>query len=131
MDDSECDFEPQGYELEGEGALNQPEENETTLLFAKLGDELQMLVQRYNVPPTDLEELFQVSSPPPLSLSLPPSFFCPSLSLPLSLLPSISPPSFPLSHIPPPPKLDCRPLTSDPAMLISDPHTLAGGAADV
>ena len=84
MDDAtEFEYEeayPRGYELEGEGAMNQVEENETTLLFAKLGDELQMLVQRYSVPPTDLEELFQVRR------VFPPLFLLPCLlsSLPLS-----------------------------------------------
>ena len=53
-------YHSEGYELEGEGSLDHVEENETTVLFARLGDELQMLVQRYNVPPTDLEDLFQV-----------------------------------------------------------------------
>lgn len=65
MDDGECQYEeayPEGYELEGEGSLDHMEENETTVLFARLGDELQMLVQRYSVPPGDLEDLFQVSS---------------------------------------------------------------------
>ena len=53
---------PQGYELEGEGSQDQVvEESETTVLFGRLGDELHHLVQRYNMPPTELEELFQVS----------------------------------------------------------------------
>lgn len=53
---------PEGYVLQGEGSMDQMEENETAVLFGRLGDELQMLVQRYCVPPTELEELFQVSA---------------------------------------------------------------------
>lgn len=62
MSEEEGDFDtyPEGYELEGRGSKDHVEENETTVLFAKLGDELQMLVQRYSVPPADLEQLFQV-----------------------------------------------------------------------
>ena len=59
---------PEGYELEGAGegegprGESQVEESETTVLFGRLGDELHQLVQRYNMPPADLEDLFQVWS---------------------------------------------------------------------
>ncbi len=52
----------EGYELEGEGSQELVEESETTVLFGRLGDELHQLVQRYNMPPGDLEDLFQVSA---------------------------------------------------------------------
>lgn len=51
---------PEGYELQGEGSMERVEETDTAVLFGRLGDELQMLVQRYCVPPMELEELFQV-----------------------------------------------------------------------
>ena len=63
MDDEEVCYEdyPEGYELEDTGAMDNVPENESAILFRNLEDELQMLVQRYKVPPTDLEQLFQVS----------------------------------------------------------------------
>ena len=51
----------EGYELEGAGSVDSEMESETNILFRNLEDELQMLVQRYKVPPTELERLFQVS----------------------------------------------------------------------
>lgn len=51
---------PEGYELEGVGSGGVMEQSETTILFRNMEEELQMLIQRYNVPPSDLEQLFQV-----------------------------------------------------------------------
>ncbi len=64
MADEEVLYEdyPEGYELEGAGAMDGVMENEAAVLFRNMEDELQMLVQRYKVPPTDLEQLFEVSS---------------------------------------------------------------------
>ena len=62
MDDQDSyKVSPEGYVLEAQGSMNEVRENETNILFRNLEDELQMLVQRYCVPPSDLEQLFQVS----------------------------------------------------------------------
>ena len=46
---------------EDSGALQPSSDNDTADLFRDLEHELEELVQRYHVPPNDLEKLFQVS----------------------------------------------------------------------
>lgn len=47
---------------EDSGALQPLSDNDTVVLFRDLEHELEGLVQRYHVPPGDLEKLFQVWS---------------------------------------------------------------------
>ncbi len=44
----------------GSGSYGPLSENETIVLFRDLEHELQVLTQRYHVPPEDLAQLFQV-----------------------------------------------------------------------
>ena len=51
-----------GYEefLEDRGALAPLSDSDTTTLFRDLETELEGMIQRYHVPPGDMEKLFQV-----------------------------------------------------------------------
>ncbi len=46
--------------FEASGSLEPLGDNDTTMLFRDLEHELQLLTQRYHVPPDDLSQLFQV-----------------------------------------------------------------------
>lgn len=45
---------------ESSGSMEPIVDDETTMLFRGLEHELQIMIQRYHVPPEDLEQLFQV-----------------------------------------------------------------------
>ena len=47
-------------DLDGAGNFQPFSDNDTTTLFQDLERELEKMVQRYHVPPTELENLFQV-----------------------------------------------------------------------
>lgn len=47
-------------EYDGTGTLQPFSDNDTTTLFQDLEHELEKMVQKYHVPPGDLENLFQV-----------------------------------------------------------------------
>ena len=47
-------------EYDGAGTLQPFSDNDTTTLFQDLEHELEKMVQKYHVPPGDLENLFQV-----------------------------------------------------------------------
>lgn len=45
---------------ESAGSLQPLSDSDTTMLFRDLEHELEIMIQRYHVPPEDLEQLFQV-----------------------------------------------------------------------
>ena len=53
--------EEEGREFDGAGTFHPFSDNDTATLFQDLERELEKMVQKYHVPPTDLENLFQVS----------------------------------------------------------------------
>lgn len=60
MLEEEVDGEEEELEFDGTGTFQPFSDNETTTLFQDLERELEKMVQKYHVPPTDLENLFQV-----------------------------------------------------------------------
>ena len=48
-------------EFDGTGTFQPFNDSDTTTLFQDLERELEKMVQRYHVPPTELENLFQVN----------------------------------------------------------------------
>ena len=54
-------MEEDGREFDGTGTFHPFSDTDTTTLFQDLEHELEKMVQKYHVPPTDLESLFQVS----------------------------------------------------------------------
>lgn len=60
VDGEEVDGEGEELEFDGTGTFQPFSDNETTTLFQDLERELEKMVQKYHVPPTDLENLFQV-----------------------------------------------------------------------
>ena len=48
-------------EFDGTGTFQPFTDNDTTTVFQDLERELEKMVQKYHVPPTELENLFQVS----------------------------------------------------------------------
>lgn len=60
MLEEEVDGEEEELEFDGTGTFQPFNDNETTTLFQDLERELEKMVQKYHVPPTDLENLFQV-----------------------------------------------------------------------
>lgn len=60
MLEEEIDGGEDEREFDRTGTFQPFSDNETTTLFQDLERELEKMVQKYHVPPTDLENLFQV-----------------------------------------------------------------------